>query len=155
MAIASACSTSFAAPTDESAAAPKFVTQSLRGRVVWVSEAIKRRFQIVTEPQAAESMVALETAQGELHPLVPDVRGRSFMVDERLRGVEMELYVRRYEGSPLIQVIRVFVVKPDGKYELDYWCDICAITMYILKDCECCQGPTRLREQKVEETATK
>ena len=50
----------------------------------------------------------------------------------------------------MIQVIRVLAASADGLYEIDYWCDICAIPMYILKDCECCQGPTRLREQLVE-----
>ena len=50
----------------------------------------------------------------------------------------------------MVQVVRVYVLKPDGKYELDYWCDICSIAMYELKPCECCQGPTRLRERLVE-----
>lgn len=136
-------------PTSE--AKPKYVTQTLRGRVVWLADALKRRFQITTEPQTAESMVALETAAGELHPLVPDVRGRAFMVDARLRGIDVELLVRRYEGSPMIQVIRVIEVRKDAKYELDYWCDICAIVMFIQKDCECCQAPNRLREQRIEE----
>jgi hypothetical protein len=49
-----------------------------------------------------------------------------------------------------VQVIRVRKHTPEGLRELDYWCDICAIRMYILKDCECCQGPTRLREEPVE-----
>ncbi len=92
-------------------------------------------------------LAALETPDGKLIPIVPDVRGRAFMVDPRLRGIDMQLLVRRYEGAPLIQVIRVFALKSDGIYELDYWCDICAIPMFILKDCECCQGPTRLRER--------
>jgi hypothetical protein len=50
----------------------------------------------------------------------------------------------------MLQVIRVFERRKDGLYEIDYWCDICAIPMYILKPCECCQGETRLRETKVD-----
>ena len=54
-------------------------------------------------------------------------------------------------AAPLAQIIRVFEVKPDGLYELDYWCEICAIAMYELKDCDCCQGPIELRRRKVKE----
>jgi hypothetical protein len=71
-------------------------------------------------------------------------------VDERLRKVKVELLVRRYGGVPGVRVIRVFEVAPDGKYELDYWCDICAIAMVELKPCECCQGETMFRRRKVE-----
>jgi hypothetical protein len=71
-------------------------------------------------------------------------------VDERLRDIEVELLVRRYADAPLVQVIRVFRPKDDGLYEIDYWCDICAIPMFILKPCECCQGETRLRQRRVD-----
>ena len=56
-----------------------------------------------------------------------------------------------YQGVPLLQVIRLSEVRPDGLYEIDYWCDTCAISMFILKACECCQGPTRLRAIPVRE----
>lgn len=129
----------------------KYANRTLRGRVVWVSEALARRFGIKSVPEAAERQLALETAEGELHPLVEDFRGRAFRADERLRGVDVELLVRQYEGSPLVQVIQVYSVKKGRKYEVDYWCDICSIAMYELKACDCCQGPIEFRERLVEE----
>jgi hypothetical protein len=139
--------------TSDAAAAPSrpYTTEKLRGRVVWLDGAIKELLGVTTEPSAAETIVALKTPAGELLPLVPDVRGRAFAVDQRLRDIDVELLVRRYRAVPLLQVIRVLAVKPDGLYEVDYWCDICAIPMFILKPCECCQGETRLRERRVEE----
>jgi hypothetical protein len=130
--------------------AKEFVTETLRGKVVWLDEAMQRRYGVVTEPAAAKTAVALETPEGNLIPLALDTRGQAFAVDPRLRDVDLELLVRRYVGSPLAQVIRVRKRTPQGLKELDYWCDICAIRMYILKDCECCQGPTRLREEPVD-----
>ena len=121
---------------------------SLRGRVVFLADALKRRYGIETDADAARQQVALETDDGELYPLVKDARGRGFLLDERLRDIDMELLVRRHVGSPVVQVIRVYTVKEDGRYELDYWCDVCAIPMYELKQCECCQGPIRLRERR-------
>ena len=127
-----------------------YTTERLRGKVVWLDEALKRLYGVTTEPDAAETAVVLEMADGRLWPIAPDTRGRAFAVDSRLRNTEFEMLVRRYDGVPMIQVIRLFRPTPDGLYEIDYWCDVCAISMFILKDCECCQGPTRLRERKVE-----
>jgi len=132
-------------------AAAEYTTEKLRGKVVWLDEALKRLYQITSEPDAEGTQVVLEMADGRLVPLVPDTRGRSFVVDERLRNVELELLVRRYARQPFAQVIRVLRPTDQGMLEVDYWCDICAIPMYILKPCECCQGETRLRERPLEE----
>ncbi len=137
-----------------STAKPKFTTQSLRGKVVFLAEAMQRRYGVQTDADAAEKVVALEAQDGKLYPIVKDFRGRGFLLDSRLRNIDMELLVRQYEGSPMIQVVRVYTLKEGRKYELDYWCDICAIPMYELKACECCQGPTRIREQLVLPTAS-
>jgi len=129
---------------------PAWITETLRGKVVWLDEALARLYGVAVEPATAHTEVALETSAGSLVPIMSDTRVRAFAVDERLRDVELELLVRRYSGAPHVQVIRVRKPTPEGLRELDYWCDICAIRMYILKDCECCQGPTRLREEPVE-----
>jgi hypothetical protein len=129
---------------------PKHRSQSLRGQVVWLADAMLKRYGIETDADAAHAQVALDADDGMLYPIIKDFRGRAFHVDERLRDVEMELLVRRYDGSPLVQVLRIYTLKPEGKYELDYWCDVCAIPMYELKECECCQGPIRIRERLVE-----
>ncbi len=131
-----------------------YTTESLRGRVVWMAEALKDRFGIQTDDDAAEALVALQTPAGRLHPIVKDQRGRCFYTDERLRGIDIELLVRRYADSPMLQVVRIYTLKSGDKYELDYWCDICSIPMYELKPCECCQGPTRLRERLVKKDQT-
>jgi hypothetical protein len=143
-----------AASSDPAVKRP-YTTETLRGKVVWLSDALERLYGVATEPAAAESSVVLETSEGHLLPIIPDTRGQSFVVDGRLRGIDLELPVRRYQGVSLVQVIRVLTRRADGLYEIDYWCDVCAIPMYILKDCECCQGPTRLREQLVEKEADK
>jgi hypothetical protein len=131
---------------------PRYKTESLRGSVVWLADALRRRWGVETDADAAHAQVALEADDGVLYPIVKDFRGRAFHLDQRLRDVDMELLVRRYEGSPSVQVVRVYTLKPEGKYELDYWCDVCSIPMYELKECECCQGPVRIRERLVDES---
>ena len=131
---------------------PQFALETHRGHVVFLHEALARRFGITTVPEAAERTLALEKADGTLIPIVEDVRGRAFRADERLRKAEVEVLARRHHGSPAIQVIRLFEIAKDGKYELDYWCDVCSISMVELKPCECCQAETVLRRQKVAPT---
>lgn len=130
---------------------PPYVVESVRGRACWAGEAMRRLHGVESDADAAECLIVLETPTGELHPLVKDARGRAFYKDERLRQMDLELVVRRYRGSPLLKVIRVYRLRDGAKYELDYWCDVCAISMYELKECECCQGPIRLRERLVKE----
>lgn len=147
-------SSSTAAPTGKSPSAkPAYETFRIRGRIVWMAEALERRFKIRSAKEARERVLALETAQGVLYPLVEDVRGGSFRKDKRLRAFkDVELVVRRHRGSPMVQVVRLYAHQKDGPHLVDYWCDICAITMYELKACDCCQGPIelRLRKQAVE-----
>jgi hypothetical protein len=131
-----------------------YKTETVRGKIVWLNEALERSFGVATDPESAETAVALQLPGGDLLPIIPDTRGRAFMVDSRLRGIELELLVRRHQGVPMIQVIRVFRPQADGLYEIDYWCDTCAISMFILKPCDCCQGETRLRQQLVEKGAS-
>lgn len=137
-------------PADAKVISPKATTQRVRGQVVWMAEALKRKYGIAVDADVQNSQVALETEVGKLLPIVKDARGRAFHKDERWRGIEMELEVRRYEGSPLIQIIRTYTLHEGRPFLLDYWCDICAIPMYELKECECCQGPIRIRERKVD-----
>ena len=128
----------------------EFATDTLRGKVVFLAEAMEQQTGVRSVPEAKERILALQTEAGDLVPLLEDARGRAFRRDERLRQMQVELLVRRYRGSPLAQIIRVYEVAKDGRYEIDYWCDICAIVMYEDKDCECCQGPVELRRRKVE-----
>ncbi len=127
----------------------KYRTRAIRGRVVWLNEALKRRYGIGTVPEAAERVLALETAEGQLLPIVEDIRGRAFRKDPRLRKMDVELLVRQYTGSPLVQIIRVYAHEKGKKVQVDYWCEICAIAMYELKACDCCQGPIDLRRRPV------
>jgi hypothetical protein len=131
---------------------PRHATLTLRGRVVWLEDALRRQFGIESDADVAHTQVALESADGQVYPIVKDARGRAFALDERIRGIDLELLVRRYENAPVVQVMKIYTLKDDGKYEFDYWCDVCAIPMYQLKPCECCQGEIRIRERRVTET---
>jgi hypothetical protein len=129
---------------------PAYTTETHRGHVVFHNEVFEKQTGVPAVPEAKERVLALQSEAGRLLPLLEDVRGRAFRRDERLRQMQVELVVRRYEQSPLLQVIRVFELAKDGRYEIDYWCEICAIAMFEKKDCECCQGPVELRRRKVE-----
>ena len=130
--------------------APGFTTETHRGRVVYLAEAVEKSTGVKVVPEARDRVLALQTAQGDLIPLLEDVRARAFRRDERLRKMEVELVVRKYSRQPLVQVIGVSEIAKDGKYEIDYWCDICSIAMFEQKDCECCQEPNVLRRRKVD-----
>ena len=79
-------------------------------------------------------------------------RGRAFRKDPRLRKMDVELTIRRSPEAGAVNVLAVREVAKDGStYEVDYWCSICSIAMFELKECECCQGEIELRKRKIAE----
>ena len=126
---------------------PRFQTKLIRGRVVFLHEAMERLHKIKAVPEAKERTLALETDDGKLLTIVEDLRGRSFRTDDRLRKMHVELFVRKYHGSDAIQILKVFEIKDDKRFIVDYWCDICAIIMFEMGTCDCCQDDNRLRKR--------
>lgn len=127
----------------EAADAP--VKVLLSGKVVLLADALKQK-KVVSYAEETKGQVVLVTREGELVPIVPDWRGRAFYQDERLRDRPVDLVVNRRKGVPWVQVLSIYLFDDGGARNImDYWCDICAIPMYEIKECECCQGPIRLR----------
>ncbi|OYW15168.1 MAG: hypothetical protein B7Z55_15200 [Planctomycetales bacterium 12-60-4] len=121
-----------------------------RGAVVLVTDALKQR-GLKAYPEELKGQVALETADGELLPILPDWRGRAFYQDERLRRRKVELIGFRRPGIPFLQVLTIYTFDKVGQRQYtDYWCDICSIPMYEIKPCDCCQQDIRLRFQPQE-----
>lgn len=119
------------------------------GKVVLLQEALKRRGVKVADEMKLQAV--LETKSGELVPIAADWRGRAFFQDSKLRDRQVEIVGYRRPGIPYLQALAVYFFNKKGEREVfDYWCDICSIPMYEIKDCECCQGPSRHRYRPAE-----
>jgi hypothetical protein len=127
----------------------EFHTELIRGHVVWLAEALKDNFGISTVPEVEEQPLAILSGDGQLFPIVENLRGQAFRKDERLRDMEIEILARRYERQPFIQVLRVYEIDDGKRYEVDYWCDVCAIVMFETGPCACCQDDNRLRKRLI------
>lgn len=130
---------------------PAYRTVTVRGKVVWLADALKTQFGISTVPEVAENSLAILSTDGDLIPIVENLRGRAFRKDPRLREMEVEILGRRHQQHPMIQILRLYQIDGDQRYEVDYWCDVCAIVMYETGPCSCCQDDNRLRKRPVEE----
>jgi len=128
-----------------------YTVESVEGRVVWLADALAKRFGVHVVPEARERLLALESADGHLDPILENVRGRAFRGDARLRAMTVRLLVRRYRDMPLIQIVDVHEIRDGHVYAIDYWCDTCSISMFEKGLCSCCQQPNRLRERLVPE----
>jgi hypothetical protein len=137
---------------DQAKPSPTPPPQLYKGRVVRVVDALKTR-GIKAYAEELKDSVALETADGELVPILPDWRGRAFSQDARLRDRDVELVGFRRKGLPYLNVMSVYTFDKQGRRQYtDYWCDICSIPMYEIKPCDCCQQEIRLRFQHQEIT---
>ena len=71
-------------------------------------------------------------------------------IHQRLRKLEVELLARQHDGSPFLQIVKIFEVDGAQRLEIDYWCEICSIAMFELKPCDCCQQDIILRKRPVD-----
>jgi len=131
--------------TAQADARPKDITKRLfSGKVLLAQEALKRRGIKVAEEMKSQAVI--ETDAGRLIAIAADWRGRALYQDKRLRNRKVELVGYQRPGIPYLQVLIIYLIDEKGRRrEMDYWCDICAIPMYEIKACECCQGDILLR----------
>lgn len=135
-----------AAKTSLRATADPSSQELFRGKIVFLREALARHK--IESREEFDKQVVLETPAGELIPIVSDWRGRAFFQDDRLRNRDVELIGKRQKGIPYLQVLMVFTFDGKGNRQYtDYYCDTCGFPAYEIKQCECCQGPLRLRFQ--------
>ena len=129
---------------EKSSKKPEPRKELFAGTVVLLQDALKKRDIKVADEMKLQAV--LETSSGELIPIAADWRGRAFFQDKKLRDRPVEIVGYRRPGVPYLQSLVVYFFNKKGdREEFDYWCDICAIPMYEIKDCECCQGPSRHR----------
>src|SRR5690349_9471997 len=92
-----------------------------RGKVVPVVDVLKER-GVKAYPEELKGQVALQTADGELLPILPDWRGRAFYQDERLRKRDVELIGFRHPGLPYLQVLTIYTFDEKHRRQYtDYW----------------------------------
>ena len=115
-----------------------------------MAQALSGEFGVSTVPEVAENTLAILTHDGELLPIVENERGRAFRKDERLRKMDLAILARRYRKQPFVQVLRMYEVDNGQRYEVDYWCDVCAIIMFEDGPCACCQDHNRIRKRIVD-----
>jgi hypothetical protein len=128
-----------------------YTTTAVQGHIVWLRDEVAQDGIKLVAGDTTGTLV-LKDGNGKLHPLLEDRRGRAFRLDPRLRANKVELMVRRFPAHPFLQVLKVYEFDEDGvKHELVYWCEICAITMFELKPCDCCQGKIELQRRKVKQ----
>lgn len=131
-------------PATASPKKPEPKKELFAGKVVLLQDALKNRDIKVADEMKLQAV--LETKTGELIPIAADWRGRAFFQDKKLRDRPVEIVGYRRPGIPYLQALVIYYFNKKGeREEFDYWCDICAIPMYEIKDCECCQGPSRHR----------
>jgi hypothetical protein len=123
---------------------------TFKGDVVPLDKLLAKE-DIRLDPDAAPSWLALKTEDGKVYPLVKDAGSRGFFKDARLLNRPMRLTGRLVAKGSLLQVVAVQSYVKGQLCDVYYWCDICAIRTSEHGICDCCGGPTELREVPVKE----
>ena len=124
----------------------------LDGQAVFMGPALKKKLGRELLDAALDDVVAFESTDGKLFPILPTESGLFFYRDERVRQKPMRIKGRWHDKLQMLEIIDRYSLVDGKPNEIYYWCEICSIQIYHLKDCDCCQGPIELREHPVGET---
>jgi hypothetical protein len=91
--------------------------------------------------------VALVGEDRVTYPLVEDRASRMLALDKRLRDRPVRLTAQRVRGTTVLWVMRVQILGDDGVRDVDYWCEICQISLNHPGACYCCGQEAELRER--------
>ena len=91
--------------------------------------------------------VALAGDDRATYPLVADGASAMLAEDERLRYRPVALTAVRVAGTRLLRVVRVQTVKDRKRFDVDYWCEVCQISLAHPGPCYCCGQEVELRER--------
>jgi len=129
---------------------PAAKVETLTGKAVRLADVLSKE-GVKLDVEAAPHWLALVTDAGKVHPLVKDDGSRLFFNDETLLNRPMQITGRFLAGGSLLQVSVVNSLHKGKRYDVYYWCDICAIRRGAKNTCECCGGPMVLKEEPVKE----
>jgi hypothetical protein len=124
----------------------------LDGQAVYLGPALKKKLGRELLDAALDDVVAFESAEGKLYPILPTESGLFFYRDERVREKPMRIKARWHDELQMLEIIDRYSLVDGKANEIYYWCEICSIQMYHLKECDCCQSPIELREHPVGES---
>ena len=121
-------------------------TVGLRGRVICLTEELRKPYQITPDCDARGHVYTLKTGDGKLHPFLPTEQAAAIWMDERFRTRELQVTARLFPQTTFIEVIKLQSWLNGNPHDLYYYCDICAIASHKPGPCECCQEPVEFRE---------
>jgi hypothetical protein len=93
--------------------------------------------------------LVLKTDDGTSYPIVEDGVSGKLYQDARLRNRPVRLTALRQTGTGKLQVVRVQTVKDGEVHDVDYWCEVCQISLDHPGQCYCCGDEVELRERPV------
>lgn len=97
--------------------------------------------------KSGKPVVALVGDDRTNYPLVEDGASEMLFQDKRLRDRPVRLIAMRLRGTNVLRVVRVQTVGKDGVFDVDYWCEVCQISLSHPGACYCCGQEAELRER--------
>jgi len=94
----------------------------------------------------ADKGVEFVADDGAKYALVEDDNSRMLLQDPQMQNRPVRLTARAGTSPRTLVVERVQTVKGGKVFDVDYWCAHCLLATTLPGPCQCCGGPTVLRE---------
>ena len=122
----------------------------LRGRIVCLAEEMHRLHQTAL-PTGHEHLYGFRTNEGTYYTLLRTRTAEGLFADKRLHERELIVQGRVLPNTQILDAIPVGSVREGRRYELYYWCTVCAIKTVIPGPCMCCQDDVEFVEKPADE----
>jgi hypothetical protein len=98
-------------------------------------------------PTGKPTALVLVADDGTTYALVEEGAARMLFQDSRLQGRPARLTALRMPGTMRLQVVYVQTLKDGTICDVDYWCEVCQISLDCPGPCYCCGDETVFRER--------
>ena len=109
-------------------------TKAFTGKVIEVADGKKRRLE-------------LRADDGKSYAILDNATSKILFVEKRLRNRPVQLTAILEPRIKSLRVVRVQTLKDGELYDVDYWCEICQISLDYPGLCVCCNEETVFRER--------
>ncbi len=103
--------------------------------------------KVVEATDGEKKRLDLKTADGKIYPIIEDATSKMLFLENRLRDRPVQLTAILQPQTKGLRVVRVQTLKDGVLHDVDYWCEICQISLNYPGLCVCCNDETVFRER--------
>ncbi len=103
--------------------------------------------KVVETADGKKKQLELKADNGKSYSIIDNAASKMLFLEKRLRDRPVQLTAILEPQTNSLRVVRVQTLKDGVLHDVDYWCEICQISLNYPGLCVCCNDDTVFRER--------